>query len=105
MVGGSVYLKKLIFSLFFYLIGTLLTMTFGGLCGWPSASLPELQSMQSPLLSGPMTIEQGAWVSSLICVGGFFGNFFYGWIANKFGRKIPLLSLTIPYVVIKMNFL
>lgn len=76
-------------------------MTFGVGCtaGWPSAALLILQSDTTPLPSGPLTIYEASWIYSLPTIGAVIGNFLYGWICSKYGRKIPLLSTSIPAAV------
>lgn len=79
-------------------------MAYGCSIGWASASVPFLQSDQSPLKSGPLNLEEASWITALLCFGGLSGNIFYGLIANQFGRKIPMLTLSIPNIVIQNNF-
>lgn len=74
-------------------------MGYGAICGWPSAALPILMSSETPLPSGPLTIDEASWVTSLICIGGFFGNQVFGWLANHYGRKIPIILTAIPQAV------
>lgn len=75
-------------------------MSYGIACGWPSAAHGVLKSNEkTPLNSGPMTDEELSWMVSLICIGGFIGNIFFGLTTNRWGRKLPLLSLAIPMTV------
>lgn len=74
-------------------------MAYGAACGWPSAVFSILNSSGTPLETGPMTIEELSWVVSLLCVGGFVGNMFFGFIADRFGRKLPILSIAVPITV------
>lgn len=71
------------------------------MCGWPSAALVELQSINGPhpLPTGPLNDDEASWVTSLMCIGGFVGNSFFGWFVNRFGRKIPLILCAIPQLV------
>ncbi len=78
-------------------------MTYGAACGWPSAAYSVLNSKETPLTSGPMTVEELSWMVSLLCVGGFAGNIFFGCITNIFGRKLPLLLIAIPMTVRLIN--
>lgn len=64
--------------------------------GWLSPVLPLLQSAESPLESGPLTVEQTSWVGCLICVGGLFGNYIYIFLSNKIGRKTAINLLAFP---------
>lgn len=51
------------------------------------------------LSTGPLSIEQSSWVSSLMCAGGFFGNLFFVWFAERFGRKAPLIITALFQIV------
>lgn len=81
------------------LAGNIITVGYGAVCGWPSASFLILLSDESPLASGPLTIGQASWVSSIMCIGGFVGNIFFGWFTDKYGRKLPLIIIAIPQLV------
>lgn len=77
----------------------LLTICEGVGVGWASPSINLLTSNDSPLSSGKISMEEASWIASLICVGGTIGNVIFGYIADKFGRKIPLLLVSIPMIV------
>lgn len=77
----------------------LISMSYGSICGWPSAAYSVLQSNETPLRSGPMTVAELSWMVGFLCVGGFVGNIFFGCITNHCGRKLPILSLAIPITV------
>lgn len=64
-----------------------------------SPSIILLTSDESPLPSGKMTMEEATWLSALLPAGALLGNFFYGLIMKSFGRKLPLLSMSIPMIV------
>lgn len=81
------------------IIVNLLPLGYGVTCGWSSPNVILLTSNETPLPSGPITMEQASWVASYICVGALFGNMFFGFITNKFGRKIPLIIIAIPTIV------
>lgn len=70
----------------------------GLVLGWLSPSLPLLQAHDSPLASGPLTIEQTSWVGSLICAGGIVGNYLYSFLSNRYGRKFALNLLAFPQI-------
>lgn len=75
-------------------------MGFGAVLGWPSASLLVLESENTPLPTGPLTVVEKSWVSSLMYLGGSLGCLFFGW-ASKYGRKIPLMGAAFPQLVSK----
>ena len=65
---------------FAVLVMDLLSFSYGSSCGWPSASIPILKSDETPFESGPITTNDASWIASGICIGGFFGNLFFGWV-------------------------
>ncbi|GAB0092713.1 hypothetical protein DMENIID0001_077420 [Sergentomyia squamirostris] len=71
---------------------------YGITIGWASPSIPLLQSENSPLLSGPITEEQGSWINSIMCVGGLAGTVFFGWMGDYFGRKWSLYLVAFPQI-------
>lgn len=72
--------------------------------GWSSPSVFLLTSVQSPLPSGKITMEEATWIASLFLIGCMFGNFFSGFIAKKFGRKTPLLIISNLIIVSENTF-
>lgn len=72
---------------------------FGIMNGWPSPAIFLLTSAKSPLATGEITITQASWIASLKPVGMVLGSIFISMIANKFGRKRPLLAVTVPAIV------
>lgn len=45
-----------------------------------------------------ITLDEAYWVISL--VGAFFGVMLFGFVINYFGRKMPLMLIAIPMIVI-----
>lgn len=66
---------------------------------WTSPSIDILESDESPLPTGKIKSEETTWIASLWSVGGLIGNFLYLFITNKFGRKMPIISLAFPKIV------
>lgn len=66
--------------------------------GWSSPALFLFTSNQSPLSSGRITVDEAAWVSSLTAVGMMISSMFVGRLASKYGRKWPLVLLTLPSI-------
>lgn len=58
-----------------------------------------LKSDDSPLPSGTITREEASWIVSLLLVGCFIGNTFFGFAITKFGRKWPLFYISFPMIV------
>lgn len=77
----------------------MLSVCHGIAAGWASPNLLLLLSDKTPLPTGKISMDDASWIAALMCVGGFFGNIFFGFITNHFGRKGPLLVLTMPAIV------
>lgn len=90
-------------EIYFYILNSfkasLLIVSFGTSCGWPSFSFLILESEDTPLKSGPLTTEELSWIVSIFCGGGVAGNFLFGWLVGKLGRKQILYVLSIPQIV------
>lgn len=72
--------------------------------GWISPNLPLLSSEHTPLESGPLSLEQKQWVSSISLIGSVIFTLFYGWTIDRFGRKISVILIGIPFAVSFENF-
>lgn len=66
--------------------------------GWTSPSIFLLETDETPLPSGKITVEEASWIASLLSIGCLFGNVF-GYVTNKFGRKVTLIFISIPTIV------
>lgn len=77
----------------------LLTFGYGITTGWASPSILLLTSDDSPLPSGKIDLEEASWVASILSAGGLFGKILFGFITNIYGRKWPLLFLSVPIIV------
>lgn len=71
----------------------------GNAIGWLAPTLPTLQSADSPLTTGPITLEEASWIGSIICVGGVTGSLTFGLLVNRIGCKLSLYLLAVPHVV------
>lgn len=80
-------------------IVNLFIVAFGILEGWSSPMNVLLMRDESPLPSGKISMEEATWITSLLQVGALICNFVFGYISNNFGRKIPLLVISIPMIV------
>lgn len=85
--------------------GNILSIGYGSVCGWPSASFPILQSDETPLATGPLTIEEASWVASLMAIGGALGNLLFGILSERLGGKKLLLTAAMIQSVGKLCFL
>lgn len=52
-----------------------------------------------PLPSGPVQINELAWVSSILGIGGLVGTVAMAWLTECFGRKHSLIALALPQIV------
>lgn len=76
----------------------LINLSHGAALGWVSPYLPVLMSTDQTLLeNGPVTVEQGSWIGSILCLGALFGAFLYGYLVEKIGIKRTLQALVIPH--------
>lgn len=73
--------------------------SFGWSCSWANVNFLELQSPETSLEDGPISYDQASLLMSLICVGGLIGNLTYLWALETFGRKKPILFLSVPIIV------
>lgn len=67
------------------------TVALGMFGGWNSPSILLLTSEDSPLPTGPLTMEEASWVASLHCLGGLFGNIAFAYIGNIFHFNCTIL--------------
>nr|CAD7424470.1 unnamed protein product [Timema monikensis] len=67
--------------------------------GWPSPSLPLLQSQDTPLGGQPMTEEGSSWVASLICLSAFLATPVFSFIADKYSRKLTGYLVGVPIII------
>ncbi|XP_055685016.1 facilitated trehalose transporter Tret1-2 homolog [Lutzomyia longipalpis] len=74
-------------------------IVYGLVVGWPSATMPILSSAESPLPSGPLTKEEVSLINSIMALGGMAGALIFGWMANRYGRKWPLVAGMMPQVI------
>lgn len=76
---------------------------YGLIGGWSSSNNELLQKEGMPLPFKPLTKEEISWLTALLPLGTLIGCFPFGLIGNKFGRKWPIICLTIPITVITIN--
>lgn len=64
-----------------------------------SPALRGLQADDSPLASGPVTVEDASWMGGVMCIGGVLGCIVFGSILTKIGRKRSLMVVAVPQLV------
>ncbi|XP_053692017.1 facilitated trehalose transporter Tret1-like [Sabethes cyaneus] len=74
----------------------IINFAHGTALGWVSPFLPLLQSDESPLDTGPVTVDQGSWIGSILCLGSLAGAIVYGYLTEKIGVKKCILFTAIP---------
>lgn len=72
---------------------------FGIMNGWSSPAIYLFSSDDSPLPTGKITLDEASWITSLQAAGMAIGSMFVGRLTNRYGRKWPLILLTIPSIV------
>lgn len=77
----------------------LIIMAHGAGVGWSAASMTVLNSDDNPLPLGKLDMNTISWIASLLSLGGLIGNISFGFITNRFGRKIPLLFVATLVIV------
>ena len=68
-------------------------LAVGSLLTWTSPANPMLQRDDSPFR---ITDNEASWVGSLLALGSVFGGPPFGWLVNRVGRKLTILSLALP---------
>uniref|UniRef100_A0AAG5DB07 Major facilitator superfamily (MFS) profile domain-containing protein n=1 Tax=Anopheles atroparvus TaxID=41427 RepID=A0AAG5DB07_ANOAO len=76
----------------------IITLAHGVALGWVSPSLPYLQSPETHLAGGPLTVEQTSWLGSCLCIGGMLGVPLFGWLADRYGKRRALQGIMLPHL-------
>ncbi|CAD7088656.1 unnamed protein product [Hermetia illucens] len=84
---------------------SILTFTHGNANSWSATAIPLLQSENTPISTGPITMEEASWIGSLVCIGGLTGNFLGGILINIIGQKKVLMLIIIPHVVLWLTLI
>ncbi|XP_051858948.1 facilitated trehalose transporter Tret1-2 homolog isoform X5 [Drosophila albomicans] len=74
----------------------LLSLSYGCVYSWTSASYVYLLEDSRQFETGVLTKEQLGWVTAAAFPGSFVGALFFGWLADKIGRKRCLLLAALP---------
>uniref|UniRef100_A0A182JVW4 Major facilitator superfamily (MFS) profile domain-containing protein n=1 Tax=Anopheles christyi TaxID=43041 RepID=A0A182JVW4_9DIPT len=78
----------------------IITASYGVTVGWPAPIIPLLRSPETPLPSGPVTVEEASWIGSTLCIGGTIGTILFAIIHTYFGKKIALLLMSVPQLIL-----
>lgn len=100
-MGLGLYIRRFLTSLLYF--PSILISIHKFLSQILQPSLLLLTSDRSPLPTGKITMEEASWVASILCIGGLIGNLFFGFITNIFGRRLPLILISIPANVSRNN--
>lgn len=89
------------YTLFTVFVVDLLSTTGDVTLSWTSPIYPKLYSNDTNInpLPEPITEQQDAWLGSLVTIGAMVGPFPFSFIAEKYGRKIGLLSIALPHAI------
>ena len=74
-------------------------MSYGTAAGWPSPAIPILLAGQTGNNMDPITPEIASWISSVLCLGGLFGCFVFGFLCHRFGCRITGYLASVPFIV------
>ncbi|XP_078047722.1 facilitated trehalose transporter Tret1-2 homolog [Augochlora pura] len=76
------------------------SLAAGAMMGWTSPILPRLsKGLENNPLGTRISEDQSSWVGSLLAVGALFGCFVAGYLADKIGRKLSLLSSAVIFLI------
>ncbi|CAB3258532.1 unnamed protein product [Arctia plantaginis] len=67
--------------------------------GWTSPVNMILGDVTKSPLDDVITVDEEAWIASLLPLGAIFGPFFAGFAASSIGRKWGLMSCAIPAII------
>lgn len=94
--------------MFLFFIGAIGAFILGNIIGWNSPVQPQLQRNSTEINDDNNTIwiahiylddNQMSWVGSLPNLGALFGALSGGILMDKFGRRLILMIISVPYLV------
>ncbi|XP_026729952.1 facilitated trehalose transporter Tret1-2 homolog [Trichoplusia ni] len=80
-------------------IANLLLVAIGYTMGWTAPINGKLQSDEESPLDRPVTVDEEAWIGSLLTIGAIFGPFIVGYLASRIGRKWTMLASSLPLFI------
>ncbi|CAB3258534.1 unnamed protein product [Arctia plantaginis] len=80
-------------------IANIAILTTGYSMGWTSPVNVILGNVTTSPLEDVVTIDEEAWIGSLLTLGAIFGPFIGGFAASSIGRKWGLMSCAIPLFI------
>ncbi|GAB0091274.1 hypothetical protein DMENIID0001_060930 [Sergentomyia squamirostris] len=79
--------------------GNIAAIVFGITVSWVSPVVPILVTEESTLPSGMISKDEASWINSVTCLGAIAGNFIFGTLVDRIGRKWSLFLLAIPHAI------
>lgn len=65
----------------------LISLSHGCMVGWLTPVLPLLKSDNTPLTTGPLSLEDVSWMASIAPIGSVFSALIFRWITTRIGSK------------------
>lgn len=90
-------------NIFFFIKGNVLTASYGATVSWGGPNFLVLKSENTPL-DEPLSTSEASIVISIPCFGAIIGTIFYTMVLDRLSRKILLVSLAIPQLVMEILF-
>lgn len=72
---------------------------FGCTVGWLSLAIPLPRSMESPLKTDPISLDELSWIGSVISFGAFVGNILFGYLVTLAGSRHCIFFIGFPQLV------
>ncbi|RZC38206.1 facilitated trehalose transporter Tret1 [Asbolus verrucosus] len=81
--------------------GNIVSFVVGTSLTWSSPILPKLNATDPDDIpfGRQITSEENSWIGSLLALGAVFGPFLYAYIVDKFGRKLTITSIGVPFAI------
>lgn len=88
----------LIFVVHSLFSANLISFSHGCIIGWVTPALMLLTSDETPLSSGPITLEELSWIGSMNSIGAMLGTFSFGCFTTLIGCKRAMTFLALPAI-------